>query len=580
MTDKEKCEKLAAVAPKLSKEELAELNGLFPSYIFRRRRTREIWTTCCGVHAELPPESEIMDAAHTPEPRPEPWHGCHMGVWTPLPPKPKIKIKPEPKACPFCGKVSPVKELGRTGRRDNLAAYRRAVVLRWQHDALWAVAYFLAKKYGAEGQLTAEPIYQVHAVYRFTPGCAVRAGKDCWADKWFSYTELTDQQPTPKYRFCEPFIFNSEYGMGYDLIGADEIEKSPFRWCGFEEYRRNGSEQMRYLALCTAYSRQIEMLTKAGLVEAVVDFVERDKRNAAAFDWYAADPKQALGLNKTELSEFLSGSKDLEVLAKYKTLRRAGIAATLSQLDQMKRDLGPTWFGRIAARMKRHGLSCQRMAHYLRREQKNDQGREKVGQPISTIAGWWCDYIDVAQVLGYDLKNDVFLLPKELKKHHDKATKAAAVVQEAKRKEESKAKEAKRLRSLAPKYTYSDGRWLIRPPLNAAEIVAEGKALRHCVGGYADRHVNGTTTILFLRDRKRPGRSLVTIEMRGKEIAQIHGWDDERTACKDNPKRKSPREIYREFLDGWLAWVAAGSKRDKRGYPVLPKKDEKQSGAA
>lgn len=100
--------------------------------------------------------------------------------------------------------------------------------------------------------------------------------------------------------------------------------------------------------------------------------------------------------------------------------------------------------------------------------------------------------------------------------------------------------------------------------------MAEGKALKHCVGGYADRHIEGLVTILFLRDKRRPGRPLVTIEMCGNSIVQIHGWDDERTACKENPKRISPRKIYEEFLDEWLDWLAAGSKR-KKGLPVIYK---------
>lgn len=47
-------EKLIRLAPQLNEQESREANALFDSYIFRRRRTREIWTTCCGVHGELP----------------------------------------------------------------------------------------------------------------------------------------------------------------------------------------------------------------------------------------------------------------------------------------------------------------------------------------------------------------------------------------------------------------------------------------------------------------------------------------------------------------------------------------------
>ena len=575
MEVQEKAKALCERAPKLTEAELRELNGLFPSYIFRRRKTREIWATCCGRHGELYPTHEIMDAAHTPEVKPI-RYGCHMGYMS----APAPVIAPEPKTCPFCGKVSPVKELGRTGSRKNLWSFRRAAVLRWYHGALWAVCYDLIKDYSAEAGLADGPRTNPLAVYRFSPG-RVEYCRRAWdLAEWTDYHDIQTEGLRTRFKLLEPFGFCFEYGLGYELIGLDEVDKSPFRWCGFREYQRNIPQPMRYLALCTAYPRQIEMLTKAGMVEAVVDFVSRGKRNAAAFDWYDPNPRHGLGLNKAELREFMAGTRDLEVLAKYKQFRRAKVAASFPELYRMQHDMGPIWFGRVTSRMRKYRISAQRMINYLEKERLADKGRKKKGQPISVIAGWWCDYIDAAFALGYDLKNDVFLMTKDLKTHHDKATKAAIQVREAKRSAEAKAKEAKRLRALAPRYTYADGRWLIRPPVNAAEIVAEGKALKHCVGGYADRHVDGKTTILFLRDRTRPGRSRVTIEMRGAEIAQIHGWDDERTACKDNPKRQSPMKIYQEFLDGWLAWLEAGSKRDKKGYPILMKTDEKQIGAA
>ena len=36
-------------------------------------------------------------------------------------------------------------------------------------------------------------------------------------------------------------------------------------------------------------------------------------------------------------------------------------------------------------------------------------------------------------------------------------------------------------------------------PVTTAAIKREGRVLDHCVGGYADRHMKGVTTILFLR---------------------------------------------------------------------------------
>ena len=278
------------------------------------------------------------------------------------------------------------------------------------------------------------------------------------------------------------------------------------------------------------------------------------------------------------MKEFLSIKYEpLTILRSYKQLRRNQIPCGLRELNDFHDAItGTGHFKQTVKLMVRYRLTPKKLRSYLERERARDDSRKN--WVFSTGAGWWCDYIDAAEFLGYDLQNPVFLLPRDLKEHHDRATEAATAVREAQLESKNREKERERCRKLAARYTYTDGQYLIRPPVGAAEIVAEGKALKHCVGGYADRHINGRTTILFLRDRARTGRPLVTIEMNGNDIVQIHGWDDERSACKDNPKCESPRKLYEEFLDPWLAWLKAGSKRDKSGRPVLRKK--RKTGAA
>ena len=107
-------------------------------------------------------------------------------------------------------------------------------------------------------------------------------------------------------------------------------------------------------------------------------------------------------------------------------------------------------------------------------------------------------------------------------------------------------------------------------PFGSEDIVQEGKRLHHCVGGYAQRHINGAVTILFLRRNEKV--PMVTIEMSGNSIRQIHGWDDERTACPENPNCTPCMKLYAEFLTVWLDWLKAGSKRNKKGNPNIPKK--------
>lgn len=566
--------RLGALAPALRQEDLFEINKTFPAYLFRRRKTREIWTSCCGRYEILPKngldeaQAALLAAEHKAEPHGYP---CHTVCALPK--------KLTSARCPWCGRVGTIKELGRCGRRDNLAARRRCVVFRWDGTALWGIACYTTKLYGGdEAALTAMPGVSIHAIYRFTPGCAERAKR--WGKKWEAYARFDVARLRSRGQFSEPFGWSAEMGMGYDLTGRDEIQKSPFRWCQSANFSEHSVEMMRFSALCTVYPRQVEMLMKSGMWSVVKDLVEDGKTNKAAFNWSQTDPRKAFGLDGGELKAFLAGEHELSILIAYKRAKKKGILSPMEDWARLWRALRyPGLFLEIAAKIYNHGLTVTKWTRYIERERAAAPKQDRhLGIPpgMSTVIVWWKDYLNAAKVLGYDLKNPVFLLPKDLSRKHDEATRAAQALLGARRGRKHSEKEKQRLRTLTARYTYWDERWLIRPPLGAREIVAEGKALKHCVGGYADRHVAGTTTILFLRDKKAPGKSLVTIEMTGSHIVQIHGWDDERTPCKANPKQKSPRALYAGFLEPWLRWLEAGSKRDREGRPVLPKKRKKE----
>ena len=176
----------------------------------------------------------------------------------------------------------------------------------------------------------------------------------------------------------------------------------------------------------------------------------------------------------------------------------------------------------------------------------------------------------MAHRMGYDLTEQTVLMPKDLQQRHDTA---AELLGEMERLDEMKRYKARR-RKLEKTYGFAMDGLRIVIPVSAEEIVLEGKTLRHCVGGYAKRHIDGKTTILFLRKARTPGRSYLTIELyedKGKtRIRQIHGYRNEHYG--KNPV--SPELRHAAFLDAWLGWVNAGSKRDRKGKPVLPENNE------
>ena len=569
MTDRNEAAALKKSAPPLTKAELEQINGLFFAYIFRRRKTREIWTTCCGRHRKLPKEHPILEAAHTPEPRPTPRYGCHTGAWSaPAPTK-----RPEPVACPFCGKKAEVKELGRTGTRKNLWSYRRAVIWRWDKGELWARAYDAKKDYQQESSWTAKPEYKLLGIYRFRMGLVVGTSRSRWDDGPFRSMER-QEHPLEKgrWKINSPFTNCREYGNGYDVLNVAEISKSPLRWCGVEDACRRGWDMLKFMTACCFYPRQIEMLMKAGMQEVVRDLVQRGVKNADVIRWGETEPLKALGLNKAELKEFLATARNIDTLSCYKKLRRAGETITITQAEDLTKELhGMTGVKDLLKTAGNLNLRPMRLYRYLKRE----------SQSASAGLSAFKDYIKAAEALGYPLYREDVLLPNGLSAAHDEACRKHRKKLEKERREQAKEQarlEAmvyqERYHALRQKYEMELDGYIIRVPVDAQEIHEEGRKLKHCVAGYADRHMKGTTTILFMRKADKPKEPFLTIQMQGKTLMQIHGYRNEGLYTAKGRFAPDPREEYRGILDPWLDWIAKGSKRDKKGQPVLPKKKE------
>ena len=191
------------------------------------------------------------------------------------------------------------------------------------------------------------------------------------------------------------------------------------------------------------------------------------------------------------------------------------------------------------------------------------------------------DYLRLAGKLGYPLQRSGALLPQDLSAAHDAAVekfrrRADEIhrAEQLRRVEAEKAAYEPRREKLEARYGWAAGGYIIRAPKNRVEIEDEGRILRHCVGGYADRHVEGKVTILFLRKARTPDKPFLTIEMDGAKLRQIHGYRNEGLYTAEGRFAADPREKFRWLLDPWLEWVVKGSKRRKDGTPVLPKHKE------
>lgn len=571
MTGQGKAADLERRAPRLREQELEEINGLFRPYLFRRANG-EVWTTCCRKHTTIRTDSDnadelrVLAAPHTPEPR-------HRWEWKPVHER---RVK-----CPWCGQEVTVKELRYSGHRKNLWEYKRAVVLRQWRGAVWATAWDCEKSYTGKDRKTGEPLLtelpavKLMGVYRFAQGKAESAARSYWwsTGPMSMYSVQTAAGKTGRmWSIHGPYGYCAELGgKGYHVLGWGELDKSFVRYCQLEKVRAMPDRRIELLTAACFYPRQIEWLMKSGLAAAVADLANRGVKNAKAVHWDADTPREFLGITPKALAALRGQAGDyaLTGLEIYRGQKKNASPADCGALGRLLSDGDIR--RKVLAWMKRYGVSVAKMVGYLEAVQQGN----KRADPARAYA----DYLTAAEGCGLELENPIILMPRDFWRKHDGVTAVWSAIEENKRNAEKNANYRKRIPKLVKKYLYWDDTYLIRAPVTVGEITAEGRALRHCVGGYADRHLSGKTTILFLRRRDRPHTPLATIEMHDKKLIQVHGYRNEMEGCVDNPEGIAAMTLYRDILDPWLEWLKRGSPRDKQGRPKKKKQKGKEDAA-
>ena len=171
------------------------------------------------------------------------------------------------------------------------------------------------------------------------------------------------------------------------------------------------------------------------------------------------------------------------------------------------------------------------------------------------VVGAYYDYLQMRLELGYDLSNELYVYPKNLKEKHDQM-----VTERLARRDEQHIAKMKiaypkieeKYKRLSKKYSYEKDGMIIRPAKDAGEIVMEGRILHHCVGRqwYLEKHNKGNSFILFLRRTSAPDEPYYTIEIRGSEIVQWYGIKD----------TKPDKEIIEPWLKEYTEHLSAGKK--------------------
>lgn len=156
------------------------------------------------------------------------------------------------------------------------------------------------------------------------------------------------------------------------------------------------------------------------------------------------------------------------------------------------------------------------------------------------------DYYDACIYLKLDMTQDKNLLPHDFRRWHNERIeqrKTLLYAEFAKRRLEQIARDetersikyskfiavSKKYLSLA---NYSKNGLIIIIAATPADLVMEGQALQHCVGGinYTNRMADGESLIFFVRHSENPDIPFVTLEysVKQKQVLQCYAYDNTR----------------------------------------------------
>lgn len=472
-------------------ELMEDVKRFFRAYIFAKpsredRKKRVGWCSCCGAFLD---EGEMAAAVKTA-------NGGMLAKW-----------HDADAECPQCGRMATVKEDFRMRSYNSLFEDRMIAYIHVAAaDLIYIRVFDTAVRYGAD-----EPegdFYPIYGSEKYR--CRLRPGE--WVceknqENWYGARARFVRAKTP---LDEPA--NKPLG---GICGAARLEKSFMRYHQGQTYYDNCEEKtvyvgygysdcrgyypLKYLCRFAEYP-QTEMVQKLGLHWAVNDLVNENRKNARLLDWNAKTVNGFLRLDRQTARAYLRESREKGVLAllhRYKGAFTVAECEFLHSLGDRAAALGDA--------LQKYRLTPERLQNYIR----------KTGITCAD----WLDYISGAAALGYDLAVHNVLLPKDFHEAHDAAIRGLSL---ADFRELTKAQQRK-LKARAKRYEWRIGGYVFRFPLAAREIVEEGRALGHCVGGYAGRHMDGKTNIVFLRRADTPDKSLYTIEIDGAEVRQAYG---------------------------------------------------------
>lgn len=324
-----------------------------------------------------------------------------------------------------------------------------------------------------------------------------------WKNKWYF-----DKQKNRYFGSFEPLKSeHAQFATAY--AGWDCIDSTFLKYFDVDYVREFTDISALHYMIAAAKHPNLEYLAKKEMWELIKGVLDK---NMNLINWRSNNLKRMLGLNKNELDAVEWTADRLKFHHRF-IKREPRSAALIMQIIKSTESYQLYHYEKILDFAPT--LSLAKIHKYS-------------GGDMQTLIHW-ADYLRMAAGEGYDMTDRSVLMPPNLNAAHDRL---ANIKEYSHNKNMDKliAERNKKLQRLI----FSDENYTVVLPKSVKDIVDEGKALSHCVGGYADRHAKGVLTIIFIRKNDDLDTPYYTMEVaKDYHIVQCRGYKNN---FANNPK--------------------------------------------
>jgi hypothetical protein len=366
--------------------------------------------------------------------------------------------------------------------------------------------YFVTKDYSLSYQ---EPqiAYNLNAIYIFEENEGTMLKQNYWDNGWNKKSSVFD--------FNQGYLSTKACYCSFESI-EKSIKDTKFQYLPYKKFQGHYS----MIKLFEEYLKHpcIEYLVKEGFENLVADKLN-GRLTYSTVNWNGKTIFKILKLSKNELKEIKDKNVKItfEFLKVYKDAKKQNWGLNTEEIVKVTSEYQGCY---DSLKSMLEYSSMRKLLKYFNKQyvEYNIYEKEKHYPKESSALITFRDYMRDCIKLEMDTTKDQVIFPKNLYTAHQNAIKQIKM-----QKDERIDLLIKDRIKLLEKYIFECNGLTIRPAKSSSELIKEGAALTHCVGGYADRYAKGETNILLIRKASEPEIPYYTMEVIDNKIIQVRG---------------------------------------------------------